>query len=321
MGGKGASYPEGRKARDAWILGLRGPKAVLDPWVPYGYFHEDEIGPGGGEVATAVVLLTNRECPLRCLMCDLWKNTLDERVPAGAVAAQIRYALERLPPVRQVKLYNAGSFFDPHAIPPDDYPGIAASLAGIERIVVECHPAFLGDSALRFRDLTGASLEVAIGLETVQPGVLERLNKGMTIASFERAAGFLARETMALRVFLMLRPPFVTEREGVVWARSSIDFAVGCGAAACSVIPSRGGNGAMEALGDGFEPPRLRSLERVIEYGIARGGCRAFADLWEVERFYDCRCSAGRAARLDAMNREQRIAPPVSCDACSGDED
>ena len=58
-------------------------------------------------------------------MCDLWRNTLDETVPPGAIATQIRSALEQLPPVRQVKLYNAGSFFDPAAIPPAEDAGIA----------------------------------------------------------------------------------------------------------------------------------------------------------------------------------------------------
>jgi archaeosine synthase beta-subunit len=313
----GASYPSTPKERDEWILRARGPKAVLDPWVPYAYFHEDEPGPDGSLVPTAVVLITNRECPLRCLMCDLWKNTLDERVPSGAIATQIRYALERLPPARQVKLYNAGSFFDSNAIPPEDYPEIAAALTGIERIVVECHPAFVGERMLRFRDLTGATLEVAIGLETVQPGILEKLNKRMTVEIFEMASEYLQRESVALRVFLMLRPPFVSERDGVTWAKRSIDYSAACAATACSIIPTRGGNGAMEAIGDAFQPPRLRSLERVVEYGISRGECRVFSDLWDVQRLVDCACSTGRTGRLEEMNRTQRIPAAVSCEVCS----
>jgi radical SAM enzyme (TIGR01210 family) len=315
------SYPEGARARDAWVLERRGPKASLDPWVPYAFFREEELGPDGRLEPAAAVLLTNRECPIRCVMCDLWRNTLDERVPPGAIAAQIRHALDRLPPARAAKLYNAGSFFDPNAIPPEDYAEIAAALAGLERVVVECHPAFLGDRALRFRDALVAPLEVAVGLETVQPGVLERLNKGMTVRSFERAAELLAREGIALRAFLMLRPPFATEREGVVWARRSIDAAAACGATACSVIPTRGGNGAMEALGDDFRPPSLGSLERVVEYGVGRReatGCRVFADLWDVERLFACACAPRRAARLEAMNRTQRVPPPVACEACAG---
>lgn len=314
-------YPDTTRARDAWILERRGPKAALDPWTPYAFSCEEEIGPSGELVPTAVVLITNRECPIRCLMCDLWQNTLDERVPKGAVAAQVRHALDRLPPVRQAKLYNAGSFFDPNAIPPEDYAGIARELAGLERVVVECHPAFLGERATRFRDLTGATLEVAIGLETVEPGALERLNKGMTVASFERAAAFLSRERMALRVFLMLRPPFTSERDGLHWAERSIDAAARAGATASTVIPTRGGNGAMEALGDAFRPPSLRSLERAVAYGIDRGRQRVFADLWDVERLFECSCAPRRAARLEEMNRTQRVPTEVECDACEGAAD
>ena len=74
----------------------------------------------GGAVEDVATLLSNRECPFRCLMCDLWKNTTTDASPDGAVAAQIEYALARLPPALHVKLYNAGNFFDAQAIPPAD---------------------------------------------------------------------------------------------------------------------------------------------------------------------------------------------------------
>jgi len=68
-------------------------------------------------VPVATIFLTNRECPWRCVMCDLWKNTLIDSVPLGAIPSQIDYALARLPAARQIKLYNSGSFFDTQAIP------------------------------------------------------------------------------------------------------------------------------------------------------------------------------------------------------------
>ncbi len=58
-------------------------------------------------------------------MCDLWRNTLTETVPRGAIPQQIDYALAQLPAARQIKLYNSGSFFDKQAIPPEDYEAIA----------------------------------------------------------------------------------------------------------------------------------------------------------------------------------------------------
>lgn len=53
---------------------------------------EDERAEDGAVVPVATVFLTNRECPWRCLMCDLWQNTLTERLPPGAIPEQIDHA-------------------------------------------------------------------------------------------------------------------------------------------------------------------------------------------------------------------------------------
>jgi radical SAM enzyme (TIGR01210 family) len=303
---------------DRWVLEQRGPKAVLDPDVACASAWEEEPDEQGRLLPTAVVFLTNRECPFHCVMCDLWVHTLDVTVPPGAIPAQIRRALAALPPARQVKLYNAGSFFDPQAIPPEDDEAIGREIDRFERVVVEAHPAFLagahGERCVRFAAMLSARLEVAIGLETAHPEVLARLNKRMTLDSFARAASFLARHDIALRVFVLLGPPFLRGAEAVEWACRSIDLAARHGATACSVIPTRGGNGALEALGADFEPPRLPALEAAVEHGLTATRMRVFADLWDVERFYDCACSPARAERLRVMNREQRIPPPVRCD-------
>jgi hypothetical protein len=111
---------------DARILALRPPKNEVDPAKPYAFLVEPERTREGTVEDTAVLFLTNRECPFRCLMCDLWKNTTDRRVPDGAIAGQIEYALTRLPPARHVKLYNSGNFFDRQAISPEDHVAILA---------------------------------------------------------------------------------------------------------------------------------------------------------------------------------------------------
>ena len=320
---------------DRFVLQHRGAKNLVDPRRAYATAWEEEPDESGTLVPTSVVFLTNRECPFRCVMCDLWKNTLDEAVPRGAIAQQIRGALSELPSARQIKLYNAGSFFDPQQIPADDDEDIAATVDGFDRVIVESHPAFLsgayGERCRRFQASIHGRLEVAIGLETANPEALARLNKRMTLDAFRKAADFLHQHDIALRVFVLLSPPFMAQGEAVEWACRSIDLAAGCGASVCSVIPTRGGNGAMEALGGAFVAPRLSELESVIEYGLTRttrgagpfgpavpsgpAGMRVFADLWDIERLYSCDCSPARAARLTAMNRGQRIVDPVVC-AC-----
>ena len=75
-------YPEASAARDRFILDLRGPKAVLDPHRAYAAVWEEECDEHGALAPTAVVFLTNRECPFRCAMCDLWQYTTATDTPS-----------------------------------------------------------------------------------------------------------------------------------------------------------------------------------------------------------------------------------------------
>ncbi len=319
------AYPATPAARDRWILDRRPARNALDARRPYAFLVEPEMGPHGEVEDIATIFLTNRECPWRCLMCDLWQNTLEETVPAGAIADQIEFALGEFPdldPARSsLKLYNAGSFFDPRAIPPDEYHAIARLATPFRRTIVESHPALVGRRCLELRDQLGNRLEVAMGLETVHPEVLDRLNKRMTLDQFRRAADFFTREEIDLRVFILVRPPWLSEDEGLEWAKRSLDFAFECGASVCSLIPTRAANGAMESLAASGEsaPPSLRSLESAQEYGLSLRAGRVFADLWDVGAFMKCpACSIRRAERIKAMNATQVIPPPLHCERCKG---
>ncbi|MCA9056229.1 MAG: radical SAM protein, partial [Planctomycetaceae bacterium] len=130
---------------DQAIIAARPARNLVSPWQPYHSLVEDERTADGTVEPVGTIFLTNRECPFHCLMCDLWKNTLTERVPTGAIPAQIDAALAALPPVRHVKLYNSGNFFDAQAIPPEDHAAIASRLHGMRTVIVENHPRLCGD--------------------------------------------------------------------------------------------------------------------------------------------------------------------------------
>jgi len=306
----------GPYAGDREILAARPPKETVDTRRPYSYLVERERGADGAIDDVATIFLTNRECPFRCLMCDLWKHTSDETVASGDIPAQIDYALAKLPPARHVKLYNSGNFFDAKAIPPSDYPAIAARLEGFETVVVENHPRLCGSRCFDFRDLISGGLEIALGLETAHPDVLPRLNKRMTLDDFRRAAARLTSNGISVRTFILLRPPFLSEAEGVEWAVRSLEVAFDAGASCCTIIPTRSGNGIMDEMERSglFHPPSLSSLETALTQGIEMGRGRVFADLWDLERFFDCaKCGPFRRARLQAMNERQAVLPPVPC--------
>lgn len=320
-----SGYPLEPSRQDSWILARRGPRNALDPRRAYAILMEEEPGDSGRPVSVATIFLANRECPWRCLMCDLWRNTLAEPVPPGAIPEQIARELPHLGPARWIKLYNAGSFFDPKAIPPEDHAPVARLLSGFERVIVESHPALCGRSCLEFRDRLEGSLEVALGLETVHPDVLPRLNKRMTLESFRRAARFLEENGIGVRAFVLVGLPFVAPEEAVVWACRSAAFAFECGVRVVSLIPTRPGNGSLDALQESgeFTPPDLSALEEALDRGLALARGLAFsrgqvlADLWDLERFSCCgACFAARASRLRTMNLTQRDVPRISCAEC-----
>ncbi len=304
---------------DAWVLRHRPPKNVVDPNRPYACLVEKERNSTGRVEDVATVFLTNRECPFRCVMCDLWKNTTDTTVPVGAVPRQIRWALEQLPPACHIKLYNAGSFFDANAIPPEDYRVVAGLIAGFDSIIVESHPHMIGRRCWEFNELVAGDLQVAVGLETADPDVLGRLNKRMSLNDFDRAVAQLIRHDISARAFILVRPPFMTETQGLLWAKRSIDFAFDVGVECCALIPTRGGPGAMDDLAARglFAPPPLETLETALEYGIGLARGRVFVDLWDIETRSDCRhCAAKRIDRLDRINLTQKVEPAVMCHYC-----
>jgi radical SAM enzyme (TIGR01210 family) len=301
---------------DQQILDFRPPKNILDPNRPYGFLIEPECMVDGHVEDVATVFLTNRECPYRCLMCDLWRNTIDMALPIGAIPQQIDFALGQLSSAKHLKLYNSGNFFDRKAIPPEDYPDIASRARKFRSVTIENHPKFCGLESVRFRDLLNTELTVAVGLETVNEGVLRRLNKCMTLGDFEKAVSFLLRHGIGVRSFILLRPPFMGETEGIDWAIRSLSYAFSVGVECCSVIPTRSGNGALERLqasGD-FEPPTLSSMEIVLEAGLRMRNGRVFMDLWNIEEFYKCTyCGSKRKDRMNRMNLSQKIVPPIQC--------
>jgi hypothetical protein len=302
---------------DQWIVSMRGNKNNVDPQKPYGLLVEKERTISGKIEDTGIIFLTNQECPFHCLMCDLWRNTTDEPVAIGSIPKQIAWALDQIPGVKQLKLYNSGSFFDRRAIPVEDYKEIASLLSNFETVTVESHPSLINEKCLTFRDMLKPDLQVALGLETVHPQILRTLNKQMTIEDFRDSVSFLTKHGIRSRAFILLRPPLLSESEGIYWAERSMDFAFNTGVECCTIIPVRAGNGAMDFLmgkGD-FNLPDIHSLEMVLEYGIGLNKGRVFADVWDLGLFSNCNnCIKKRTDRLIEMNMSQEIATPIKCE-------
>ncbi|TWU49642.1 radical SAM protein [Rubripirellula reticaptiva] len=278
---------------------VRNPS--LSPDKPYLVVREREPDGDGGLANVLTVFLTASECPIGCSMCDLWKNTLKTPTPSGAIVRQLDSAIGDSKPAGWIKLYNSGNFFDRRSIPPTDYSSIAKRVAGYERVIVENHPKIGRRRLMEFRDLIDASLEVAVGLETVQPRWLGRLGKQMSRGDFDAYANWLAKERVDLRVFLIVGVPGIGQHEAIRWARLSVRHAIHAGARHVSLIPAREGYGWNGQSGElpALAPSMLANLlsESVAD---AKGRACVTMDLWDQDP--DC----DEVVWMNEMNLNQR---------------
>lgn len=313
------------------IRALRPAKPTLDPGRALGWRRDTERGLRVPERPVLTVFLAGAECPFTCLFCDLWRHTLRGPTPPGALPRQLAAAVEDArreleddpdgrtvgaPPA--IKLYNASNFFDPRAVPPADDEAIARHCAPFARVTVETHPRLLGDRCERLADRLSGRLELAMGLEAVHPQVFPRLNKGMTLADFDRAVEWARRRGMGTRAFVLVGLPWIPAADFAEWAVRAVEHAAEAGVDRVSLIPLRRGNGALDRLAaeGALEPVALSHLESALDHslGSVSGRIVVEADLWDLAPLAACdACASARRDRLRAANLTQAVAPSVDC--------
>lgn len=296
---------------------MRSSKNAVGHERPYHFFYEEEVGTDGILHGLNTIFLTGKECAFKCLMCDLWKNTLDVPTPSGAIVRQIEYALSRLQKTDTIKLYNSSNFFDPKAVPVADHQAIINLLKPFSRVIVENHPKLSGQACVNFAQQLNGKLEIAMGLESIHPEVVAKLNKQMVPDDFKKAATFLRDHDIDVRAFVLLNPPYLTgKQDNIEWAIRSMKFALEGGASRSTVIPVRTGNGIMEHLQQQghYVPPTLDMLEEVLEKSLELKQGQVFADTWDIAFTSQCsKCFDARKRRLELMNVTQKFYQPVAC--------
>lgn len=268
-------------------------KSVPDAFQPIAAIREEELGPDGHLKRVDTLFLNNKECPFQCVMCDLWKHTLDEPTPPGAIVHQIDVAMSTLPSDGEViKLYNSGNFFDRKAIPPEDYPEICARIARYERVILENHPKLCDDRVLTFtKHLPPTTrVELALGVETIHPQWLEGLNKSMTLDDVELAVQWAHMHEFDVRAFLLLHAPAISKRNGDVvdasldqrrvWTLKSVEWVQDKGFTAATLIPLRPD---LLPEGTGDAPTREEIEWTAIEAKKIADRMRLFVDCWDMD--------------------------------------
>jgi len=216
-----------------------------------------------------------------------------------------------------LKLYNASSFFAPRSIDQSDgsFREIANELSWLDLVVVEARSEN-AEGAVRLSSRLSARLEVAIGFETADDGLLQLLNKPTSVSRFRKAARFLWANGISLRAFVLVGPPFVAEADARRTALEALEEARRQGARVVSLLPVVSEHEPMEALrrAEFFSEVSTDEFFETVFDGADRDRLRGspgavlIAELESLERLPGCpHCRGEKARRLERLNATGRI--------------
>jgi len=207
----------------------------------------------GSEVgyALSIVLATSGCSHARsekggCTMCSYILDGAGQNVPTEDLIQQFQNALTSLKGLMapiSVKVYTSGSFLDPVEVPPEARAEILKAIDEDDRVrqvVLESRPEYMTDeTASLVREILGdREIEIGMGLESADDGIRSLcINKGFSLSDFETALKTAASHGIGTRAYVLVKPPFLTERDALLDALQTIIAAAELGATTISVNP------------------------------------------------------------------------------------
>ena len=162
-----------------------------------------------------------------CSMCGYFNDSMWQKVPVSDLLTQFDTAIKSYSGQKFVKIFTSGSFLDDKEINPKARKEILGKLIETaDRVSVESRPEFITDEKLsEIKEvLKSKTFEVGLGLETASDFVRENcLNKGFKFNNYKKAAKTLNKFHVNLKTYVLIKPPFLTERESINDAINTVD--------------------------------------------------------------------------------------------------
>ena len=196
------------------------------------------------------IALFGRGCSVAtCTMCPLPHEVVYNSIKCPSeeeLILQFQSAFIKKSPDRfdLITIYTNGNFFVDKEIPPKVRQHIYSTVQKSEAkyLMVESLPQFITRNKLiEVKERMGEKhLIVSIGLESANDLVRELcINKTCTKPSFENAVNLLKVNGYSTDVFLMVKPPFLTEEESIEDTIKSIEYCAKLGILNPTLCPAR----------------------------------------------------------------------------------
>jgi radical SAM enzyme (TIGR01210 family) len=189
------------------------PREIISTWT-----EKDLLD---GKVVDAwVIIFRTRGCywahASGCSMCGYVNDTAME-VSDADLRHQLDSVLRRHTGQPLVKVYTSGNFFDDHELSPDSRRDVLKELGDrCDKVIVETLSHMIRREQVEVALTSVDRLEVAFGLESTNERVLRYgVNKMWGLKEHARAASLVREAGGTVKTYLLVKPPFLTEREAI----------------------------------------------------------------------------------------------------------
>ena len=207
----------------------------------------------GLPVTSLTITLTPTGCEWAdhggCTMCGEYEgSTKGQFLPPEFHIAQFATALSKYAAKYNpawLRIYQEGNYANSREMPPDTQTSIlrlASLIAGIKRITIESLAKYITpEIAASWAGAVARDVELEVGMGfEAQDDVVRNVcvNKGESIQDFHRAVGLLKTTGIKSLAYVLIKPPFLTEREAITEAIATIRVANEMGFDAISIEPT-----------------------------------------------------------------------------------
>lgn len=237
------------------------------------------VGSDGSIASRKKVILMTPGCSIpTCTMCPFTNENRyglqgSANIPLEQQVHDVLAVRDDEPPYEVLALYNDGSFFAPREVPDDVqlHIGRLVSQSRVRELVVESLPQFITRNRMEkfVASLGEVHLQVGIGLQSATPFVREVcVNTSFSNQCFEQAIEILASLKVTPKIYIMIKPPFLTEEEGVIDTLHSIEYVLRLGIRDITLCPTRISQNTLAwelYKAELYSPPNLWSIIDIIQ--------------------------------------------------------
>ena len=210
----------------------KNSKEYVSAWL-----EKDVLIPGKVENVLVVILRTHGCSWARsemggCAMCGYINDCLsqDSKITTEDIIIQFSKAMNKFQnkKFQFVKIFTSGSFIDDNEVSKAAQKRILemCNELSLENVLFESRPEFVTHEKLgELTKIFNGKLQVAIGLESANNKILKfAINKGFEFEDYCKAAKIAHALDIKIKTYLLLKPPFLTERDAISDALNSINL-------------------------------------------------------------------------------------------------